>query len=294
MSLSFSKYLQPNKTRLSSSWTLRPDGCSPKTSLLVPTFGIFGLWLGLLGAVTVSSNFWTQFFHPILFEKIFGRGRGDACTFSHMISPVPIMTTFGIQLAGSVLWRTMAFDLSLIEFFNPIFWVSLMSTQHTMFWCFFHAVCRCRARRGAFRSTVSGFLRSLFIKYTNVKNTVCLLLKFCLPGINSESVLECKLIAQPIDDCNRSNRSELKHCLVMKRITNIASWMTLISEIKKSLRRLFEAGECSVVLTLGKRLTNDLLAQYQSTFFLRWTWFLWIRWQQHVFVVLLWPLIDSQ
>ena len=29
---------------------------------------IFGLWLGLLGVFTTSSNFWTQFFHPIVFK----------------------------------------------------------------------------------------------------------------------------------------------------------------------------------------------------------------------------------
>ena len=32
--------------------------------------------------------------------------------------------------------------------------------------------------------------------------------------------------------------------------------------------------EYSVVLTLGKRLANNLLAQYQFTFFLRWVQFL--------------------
>ena len=35
----------------------------------------------------------------------------------------------------------------------------------------------------------------LFIGCTAVKNTVCLLLKFCPPGINPEFVMESKLIA---------------------------------------------------------------------------------------------------
>ena len=33
---------------------------------------------------------------------------------------------------------------------------------------------------------------------TDVKNTLCLLLKFCPPGINPEFVMECKLIAYPM------------------------------------------------------------------------------------------------
>ena len=33
---------------------------------------------------------------------------------------------------------------------------------------------------------------------TKQKNTVCLLLNFCPPGINPELMMECKLIAQPI------------------------------------------------------------------------------------------------
>ena len=32
-----------------------------------------------------------------LFEEIFGRSRGDAYTFSYIISPVPIMIAFWIQ-----------------------------------------------------------------------------------------------------------------------------------------------------------------------------------------------------
>ena len=52
----------------------------------------------------------------------------------------------------------------------------------------------------------------------------------------------------------------------------------LISRIQ-SLHRLLEVDdhdeeEYSVVLTLGKRLANNLLTQYQSTFFPRWVQFL--------------------
>ena len=39
-----------------------------KTGLPVLTIGFWVFGLGLLGVFTTSSNFWTQFFHPIIFE----------------------------------------------------------------------------------------------------------------------------------------------------------------------------------------------------------------------------------
>ena len=41
-------------------------------------------------------------------------------------------------------------------------------------------------------------LCSLFIRPTDVKNTVCLLLNVCPPGINPEFMMECKLTAHPM------------------------------------------------------------------------------------------------
>ena len=38
-------------------------------------------------------------------------------------------------------------------------------------------------------------------------------------------------------------------------------------------------------LTLCNRLANNLLAQHQSTFFHRWVKFLWMGWQEYVFLV---------
>ena len=72
----------------------------------------------------------------------------------------------------------------------------------------------------------------------------------------------------------------------------------LISRIQ-SLHHLLEVDdhdeeEYSIVLTLSERLANNLLANYQSTFFLRWVQFLWMSWQEHVFVVLFQFLICSQ
>ena len=73
-----------------------------------------------------------------------------------------------------------------------------MSTQYTVFLCFFHVFCLYHARRGASGSIISGSLCALLIGCTDVKNTVCLLLKFCPPGINPEFMMECKLIAHPM------------------------------------------------------------------------------------------------
>ena len=53
-------------------------------------------------------------------------------------------------------------------------------------------------RRGASKSVVSGSLYSLFMGSTDVKNTVCLLLKICPPGINPEFMTECTLTAHPM------------------------------------------------------------------------------------------------
>ena len=50
----------------------------------------------------------------------------------------------------------------------------------------------------------SGSLCSLFIGSTDVKNTVCLLLKICPHGINPEFMMECKLIP----DCVLSDLEE--------------------------------------------------------------------------------------
>ena len=83
------------------------------------------------------------------------------------------------------------------SFFNPFFRARLMSTQYTVFWCFFHALCMYYAWRGAFMSIVSRSLWFLSMGSTGRKKTVCLLLKICPPGINPELMMKCKLIAHP-------------------------------------------------------------------------------------------------
>ena len=163
--VSLSLFLQSREKRVSISWALEWDVCS------------------------------VSFIQSCL-KDIFGGIRGDSCTCSFLISPVSIRTTFGIQQVGSVSWRMIALD-RVWQNFNPFLKARLMLTQHTVFWCFFHALCMYRARRGAFKSIVSGSLCSLSIGSTSRKNTVCWLLKCWPPGVNPEFMMECKLIAHP-------------------------------------------------------------------------------------------------
>ena len=204
-----------------------------------------------------------------------------------------------------------------------------MSTQYTVFWCFFHVFCLYQARRGASRPMLFGSLCYLFTRSTDVMNTVCFLLNFCPPGINTEFMMECKnWLHIRCDKCTRRNRSELIHCPVMKdqwdwvlndleelgdkeclvlmdqynieifsfflrllplysstvhqtnvERKNIVPKMILLISRIQPFHRLLEVDdhdeeEYSIVLTLGKRLANNLLAQYQSTFFHRWVEFL--------------------
>ena len=59
---------QPSKKRFRFPEHSNRIGALTKQDLTVLTIGIFGLWFGLLGVFTTSSNFWTQFFHPIVLK----------------------------------------------------------------------------------------------------------------------------------------------------------------------------------------------------------------------------------
>ena len=136
---------KPTKTPFPISFVNKPTGCS-LTSLSVLDNWVFGFWLGLLEIFTTSSNFWTQFFHPLSWKEIFGGGRGDAYTFSKKISPDPITIASGIH------WECVVKDdcnrSCLIEL-KHFCWASFRSTQYTVVWCFFHTFCLYHAKRGA-------------------------------------------------------------------------------------------------------------------------------------------------
>ena len=88
---------QPNKTRLSISWALEPNGCSAKTGLPVLKIGFLVFswvcWESLPPPATSEPNSFIQ----LSLKEIFGGSLGDAFSFWYMTSPVPIMISFGIQ-----------------------------------------------------------------------------------------------------------------------------------------------------------------------------------------------------
>ena len=128
------------------------------------------------------------------FKEIFGGGRGDAYTFSYMTSPVSI--NFRDTISWECFVKNDGVRSCLIEL-QSFLQSKVMSTQYTVFSCFFNVLCTYCARRGASKSIVSGSLCSLSIRPTSRKSTVCQLLKFCPPSINPELMMECKLIAHP-------------------------------------------------------------------------------------------------
>ena len=88
---------QSNKTRLSTSWALEPDGCSLLTSLPVLTIGFLVFGCICWEDFTTLQQLLNPKFPPIVFKRNPEGGRGDAHTFSYLISPVSIMIVLGIQ-----------------------------------------------------------------------------------------------------------------------------------------------------------------------------------------------------
>ena len=188
---------QPNKTSVSISLVSNPGGCS-LTGLSVIDIWVFDFgwicWESPVPPATSEPNSFIQ----LSLKEIFGGGRGDSYTFSYMISPVSIIIAFGIQLAGSCVVKDDCVRSCLIELKSFLLSKFYVDPLHCVL-MYFQLFCLYHARRRASRSMLFGSLCSLFIGSTDVKNTVCLSLpKFCPSGINSEFVMECKLIANPM------------------------------------------------------------------------------------------------
>ena len=120
-------------------------GTQLSTSLTVLTinFLVFGwvCWESSLPPATSEPNSFLQ----VSLNEIFGGGRGDAKTFSNMISPFSIMIAFTYNKLGVCRkgWlRSIVFDRTWILSFEQV-----RCRPNTVFWCFLHAVCRYRARR---------------------------------------------------------------------------------------------------------------------------------------------------
>ena len=151
----------------SLSWVSEPDGCSLFTGLTVFDTWVFGFWLDLLGVFT-TSNFWTQFFHPIVFKgNLWRRSRWrksilvfDFSSFDHNSFRDTISWECVVKddCVRSCLIELNFFLLSKL-YFDPI---------HRVFWSFFQFFCLYHARRGASRSMLFGSLFSLFIGSTDV------------------------------------------------------------------------------------------------------------------------------
>ena len=160
-------------------------------------------WLFDLGWVCWESSVPPATSEPNSFiqlslKEIFGRGRGDAiyflvCVFSsfhHNSSWDKISWECVVKdnFVRSCLTELQSFLLNklYVDPNTPCFDVSSPFSACTI------------EDRGASRSILFGSLCSLFIGSTDVKNTVCHLLKFYPPGINPEFVMECKLTAHPM------------------------------------------------------------------------------------------------
>ena len=147
--------------------------------------GIFGLLHNFY--IWSLSNFETQFFHPVMFQgNLWRRTRWRIYFLVYDFS-----SFHPNNFRDTTSWECF------VKNFNLFHKARLMSTQYTVFWCFFQPLCMYCARRGASKSIVSGSLWFLSMGSTNRKNTVCRLLKFWPPGINPELMMECKLIAHP-------------------------------------------------------------------------------------------------
>ena len=104
-----------------------------------------------------------------------------------------------------------------------------MSTQCTASWCLFLAPCRYCARRGTFKSILSGSLCPFSLGSIGKKNTVCLLLEFWPTRIKPLLIIVWRLKSTS-NVVNMLEESALNyHIVLQRRINKVASWMSLKS-----------------------------------------------------------------
>ena len=125
------------------------------TSLPVLNNWIYGLWLGLLGAFTMSSNFWTQFFHPIVFKGNLRR----KSRWRMFFLVYDFSSSHHDSLRDTKSWECVVKDdlvrSCLIEIKSFLLSRFYVDPIHRV-WCFFHTFCLYQARRGASRSILFG------------------------------------------------------------------------------------------------------------------------------------------
>ena len=133
-----------------------------------------------------------------------------------------------------------------------------MSTQYTVFWCFFHALCM------YWRKTDT----QLFLKSQHKTDIFSCVLFHFFRQTNDD-----KKQNDPEDNLLSSRIQSLHFCLEVD---------------------FHDEEDWSVSSTLDNWKENISVFQYQSKFCPQQEKFSWMSWPKYVFVVLLWPLIDLQ
>ena len=145
-----------------------------------------------------------QLLNPILSSNHVSRKSSGAPEVIHVLFRMWFLRFHHNNFRGTISWECVVKDdgvrSCLIELKSFLLSKLYIDPIHRVL--MFHPCCMlCMycARRGAFKSISYGSLCSLFIGFTEEKNTVCLsLLKLCPPGINPEFVMECTLTAHPM------------------------------------------------------------------------------------------------
>ena len=193
---------QSNKTLLSFSWALEPDGCSAKTRLPVLTIGFL-----VVGWVCWKSSL-PPLLNPILSSNCLQRKSSEVVEEMQklMISPVLIMIAFGNDCVRSCL----------TEHLNLFYWASLMSPQWTVFWCF-SMLYACIVQDAVHSSrSYQDFL--LFVCCSNF-----LLLTSILNSQWSWNWLHIRRVK-----CTRRNRLELIHCPAV-----LDQWDSVLNDLQE-------------------------------------------------------------
>ena len=187
-------FSQPNKTPFWISW-VSEQHFSQGLTLLTIGFLIFG-WI--YKSLHFLQHFWAQFFHPVIFTRNLRRKSRWRIYFLVNDCSSFQPNNFREKISWECFVKDDCVRSYLIEL-KSFLLSNFLCRLHTQCFDAFSTFSACKhARRDASRSILFGSLCSLFIGSTNVKNTVCLLLKFCLPCINLEFVMECTLIAHPM------------------------------------------------------------------------------------------------
>ena len=204
--LNYNIVLQWRINRIASWMTLK----SSERKTILPFLWIgFRVWLGWLVVFCLSSNFWTQFLHPIISEGNLRRLSRWFISFCIWFVQFPSRQPSGhnkLEACRKGWLRSIASDRTMILSFEHVW----CRPNTTCFDVSSMLCCMYRARRGAFKLLPSGSLCSLSIRFTSRENTICLLLKFWPPVINPELMMECKLIAHPTRSMYLKKSSEIK------------------------------------------------------------------------------------